>query len=231
MYRTILLTSTVKPSVVCNGTGIWLQRREEYLEAIRFYLYHTSYPIVIVDNSNYDFYNDIPRTERFESLHYQAEDIGRGKGWGECGILEYALNKSELLKKTEQIIKITGRLKVINIERLLSLCKDPKCVYADSDLKLIYPHSYFFCCSPNFLYKELLPLRYMMNDQKGVHFEHVLGYAIRKWRKKNMFHVFKYPIYLDGHPGNSSIAYKKPSLFRYVIIYLKYLINDLSLLV
>lgn len=228
MKRVILLTATVRPSIVTKDTGSCEERFKEYLEAIDFYMKHTIYPIVIVDNSNYGFSRIIHDSSRFESLSYDGIDIGRGKGWGECDILKYALKHSVLLKDVDQIVKITGRLIVNNINRILSNCRDSNAVYADADLKLTYVHSYFFCCSRSFLERELFPRHDQMYDKEGVHFEHVLGFSIRSSIGEYAFHEINYPIHLIGHAGSSREYYKKPSLIRYILIIIKYIINEAS---
>ena len=229
MKRVILLTATVRPSVFSKGIGSSEERLKEYLQAIQFYFDRTVYPIVIVDNSNFDFSGLLPSSSRLESLSYQGIDIGRGKGWGECDILKYALRHSILLRDVDQIIKITGRLIVNNINQILSVCNDPTAIYADADLKLTYVHSYFFCCSRPFLEIALFPRHEQMYDKKGVHFEHVLGSAIRSCLDEYKYHEIKYPIYLIGHAGSSKENYKKPSLTRFLLIFIKYIINEVRL--
>ena len=65
-----------------------------------------------------------------------------------------------------------------------------------------------------------------MCDKEGVHFEHVFGSAIRSCLDEYEYHEIKYPIYLIGHAGSSKEKYKKPSLFRYLLIFIKYVINE-----
>lgn len=227
MKRVILLTATVHPSIVDKNTGTSIQRRSEYLDAINYYLNNTAYPIVIVDNSNYKFMNDFTTSDRFEALSFQGDDIGKGKGWGECQILKYALMNSSFLRDSDQIIKITGRLIIHNINSILINCNSSNDIYADSNLSLSYTHSYFFVAPPSFFIKEIFNRHEMMNDKKGVHFEHILGISIKSWCQRYNYHEFKLPLYIVGHPGNSNKKYLKPSIKRYIVIYIKYIINEL----
>lgn len=228
--RVILLTATVSPTIITTGTGSSEERLKEYCEAIDFYLNNTNYPVVVVDNSNYDFSRIINDSSRFEPLFYQGVDIDRGKGWGECDILKYALEHSVLLKGADQIIKITGRLIVKNLNRILSGCDNANAVYADADLKLTYVHSYLFCCPRSFLERGLFPRHGLMNDRGGVHFEHVLGLSIKSCMDYYSYHEFKYPIYLIGHAGSSRVYYKEPSFRRYILVFIKYIINEIRVL-
>ncbi len=227
MRRVILLTSTVQPLVYNNCTGTSDERRDEYLKAIHFYLDNTEYPVIIVDNSNYDFSSVIKDNGRFEALHFWGTSNDCGKGWGECQILRYAFDNSILIAGADQIVKITGRLIINNINSLLRECTDISSVYADADLKLSYPHSYFFCCHPIFFKDELFPRHNLMNDSKKVHFEHVLGISIKSFRTKGVFHEFKQPIHIIGHPGNSNVEYKKPTVIRSCRVLIKYYMNEL----
>lgn len=228
MNRVILLTSTVYPDIE-NYDVDPEERKKEYISAINYYLKNTFYKIVIVDNSDYIFADDII-DRRLECLFYKAvkEDAIYGKGYGESKILSYAIKNSAFLQNAEQIVKITGRHIIVNIESLLSNCKNVDDVYIDVDLNFKYAHSYFFVCNKDFLNNYLLPLQEEMNDSKGSHFEHSLAKALKCWKNDGaIHHEFKYPIYIKGHPGNSSIMYKKPTVIRRIKIMVKYYLNEL----
>lgn len=230
MKRVILLTSTVKPFIISKWYNATCeQRKKEYITAILFYLKKFHYPVVIVDNSNYDFNQDIANNSKFEALHYIASDHATlGKGYGECEILKYAVNNSRFLKDADQIIKITGRLVIQNLQNLLSHANNMSSVYCDSDIHFSFPRSYLFFCPPKFLIDEIFPRHNMMNDSEGVYFERVLGMAIKEWRtKKGGFHQFVYPICIEGHPGETIVPYKLPGITRYLIIMLKYIITEI----
>ena len=84
-------------------------------------------PIVICDGSNYDFsaiLKDKFPNKDFECLYFQ-NSIERvkvqGKGYGEGEIIEYALEHSELLKKSKVFIKCTGKLWVENFAECLDI--------------------------------------------------------------------------------------------------------------
>lgn len=228
MNRVILLTSTVYPAIegyIVNPED----RKKEYTTAINYYLAKTSYNIVVVDNSDYNFANDIDNI-RLESLFYKAdgEDAVYGKGYGEAKILDYAIRHSKFLQNVGQIIKITGRHIIVNIESLLSDCKNSLDVYVDVDLKYRYAQSYFFVCNAIFLTKYLLPRRDEMNDSQGAHFEHSLAKALKHWKSDGgCHHEFKNPIFIKGHPGNSSINYAPPSFARIMRTKAKYCLNEL----
>ena len=231
MNRVLLLTSTVYPDIE-NYDVDQEERKNEYISAINYYLKNTFYKIVIVDNSDYNFADDII-DRRLECLFYKAvkEDAIYGKGYGESKILSYAIENSLFLQNAEQIVKITGRHIIVNIESLLSSCKNADDVYIDVDLNFKYAHSYFFACNKAFLIDYLLPRQEEMNDSKGSHFEHSLAKALMCWKEQGkIHHEFRYPIFIDGHPGNSSIMYKKPTVIRRIKILVKYYLNEIKII-
>jgi hypothetical protein len=85
--------------------------------------------IVICDGSNFDFsaiLKDKFPNHDFECLYFQnsIEKVKvQGKGYGEGEIIEYALEHSELLKKSNFFIKCTGKLWVENFAECLEVFK------------------------------------------------------------------------------------------------------------
>lgn len=228
MNKLLFLTSTVEPSKI-SFAGSISQRRAEYVNAIRYYLEETNYPILIVDNSGYDFKQDFPNEKRLECLAYQAGDhSSRGKGYGELNLMMYGFAHSCLIENAHQIVKITGRHIVKNINVLLDSCKQENAVYADVDIHLRFAMSYFFVAPKEFYIKRLFPSVEQLNDKGHFFFEHLLASLLKQWLQagKN-FHEFKQPIYLVGHPGASGIAYKKPGIQRKILIRLKYIIREM----
>ncbi|PTX44077.1 hypothetical protein C8P64_0047 [Christiangramia gaetbulicola] len=135
----ILLTGTITPN---SKTTLSVKdpkiRLTQYMEALQFYIEKTKSRIVFVENSGTDF-NVFPKiTDRIEYLSFKSppEKIERGKGFKELQIIEYALNNSEFIKNADAIIKITGRLKVLNINQIIIQflrlrSKSKNLVYAD----------------------------------------------------------------------------------------------------
>lgn len=99
-------------------------RRVQYIEALFYYLKNTKSKILFVENSGNDLsdiFNYYIKSGRLEILTYSAslDTKLRGKGYGEQDIIHYATTKSFLYKEAEYIIKITGRLKILNINNLI----------------------------------------------------------------------------------------------------------------
>lgn len=117
----ILLTATIDP----RGMGLTkltnpVTRENQYLDALEFYLNETKLKIVFCENTGTNIYNKINSAEkdsRLEYLTFQGNnyDKSKGKGYGEAKIISYALKNSKFLEDCIYIIKITGRIKVLNI--------------------------------------------------------------------------------------------------------------------
>jgi hypothetical protein len=140
----LLLTATIAPPV---GTPRHVQfdpqeRLAQYEASLRFYLSTTgaSWKILFVDNSGYPL--DPLRTIASENqkpdrsvyfLSYSSEvPAAWGKGRGEIALIETALDHfRDILAPNEPVWKITGRLKVRNIGRMIATQPESFNVYAD----------------------------------------------------------------------------------------------------
>ena len=160
MDTTIILTTTVN----VNPIKYWLfqmnsnDRLNAYLKSILRWLNETNLNIVLVENSGYKFEGLQEQLEkhkdRFEiicfnekeidSAQYLAEDTSKGSS--EIFAIRYAIINSALIKKSNFIIKITGRyfipefegyLKEFNLDNyngLTQFCKD-RCEIVGSHMK------------------------------------------------------------------------------------------------
>lgn len=118
----ILLTGTIYPNSLNTLKLIDPEvRKTHYLEAITFYLLNTNFKIVFVENSGVNLQSLFPNKEkRIEFLTYTsvAELPDKGKGFKEMEILNFAMLHSEFIKTSHSILKITGRLKILNVNTL-----------------------------------------------------------------------------------------------------------------
>ena len=120
----ILMTACINP----NGMGCTaLQnpkiRKAQYLEAIDYYLNETKYDIVFCENTGTNIYDEIQSPEKHIRLEYltflgNEYDKRKGKSYGEAVIIQYAIQNSRKLQNCEYIIKITGRVKILNLNSL-----------------------------------------------------------------------------------------------------------------
>ena len=122
----LLLTGCINPNgMPFTALNNKEERQNQYVEALHFYLSQTSYPIVFTENSGTDisilFQKEI-ESGRMEYITFMGnQEKERGKGYGECEILKYALKCSKLINNSpdSRIVKITGRLIIRNINVIL----------------------------------------------------------------------------------------------------------------
>lgn len=230
----ILLTGCINPKgMIMTALTNHKEREIQYIKAIEFYLTSTNYPIVFTENSGTDIsshFLDAIKSRRLECLTFQGNlDKKRGKGYGECEIIEYALQKSQLIRFShdKRIAKITGRLIVRNISTIIRLhyLLLPKqatiCAY-NSDLS--FPDSRFIIATVDF-YRTFLRRKESINDTIGYYFEHALSDTIKKETRH-----FYYPFFLmpriEGISGSTGKNYSIiPNSFAFIIKYAKYAIK------
>ena len=124
--KCILLTACVNPNgmshTVLQDSSI---RIEQYKKALDFYIRETHIPIVFCENTMYDMsdkYEEFINTGRLEYLFFDGNnyDRAKGKGYGEALIMKYAIENSNIINESKYIIKITGRIIIQDINRILS---------------------------------------------------------------------------------------------------------------
>lgn len=107
-------------------------RLEQYIQSIKFYILKSNFKsIIFCENSDYNYGNvneliNLAKNagKKFEWISFKGnfeKTALQGKGFGEGEIVEYALENSKLLQKCEYFTKITGRLIVTNINKVLDL--------------------------------------------------------------------------------------------------------------
>ncbi|MBO3099901.1 hypothetical protein [Gelidibacter pelagius] len=120
----ILMTGTIKPN---SFATLALKdpevRKSQYVDAIRFYLTNTTLNIIFVENSGVELYKEFENNKdrkRLELITYKSKPTvpDKGKGAKELEIIDYAVNHSKFISESFAVIKVTGRLKVLNIIEL-----------------------------------------------------------------------------------------------------------------
>lgn len=120
----LLLTGCVRPNIEgdCVAVADVRLRRRQYVEAITWYLDHTPYDVVFCENSNTDLSDEFHGRKdaaRLEVLTYfKGGGETRSKGYKEMEILEYIHLHSLLAAKADMLVKVTGRLVLLNVRQL-----------------------------------------------------------------------------------------------------------------
>lgn len=229
MKYVILLTACINP----DGMAFTKltdpdERKKQYINAINYYVSNTTLPIVFVENSNTDIsllFDATIRSGRLEMFTFKGnKDKVRGKGYGEAEIIDYALNHSKIIDEASILIKITGRLVIYNVMKLVtsrnSFClnRSVQCTvnsefsFADSRI-LIAPVAFI---------KQILVERLKINDSKHVFFEHILLKIIKE---EHSFYYFPFILepQITGMSGSTGEQYKKvKSSFKKWMLYINY---------
>jgi hypothetical protein len=217
----LLLTGCINPN---NMSFTVLQdidiRKNQYIAAIRFYLNSSKCRILFVENSGNDisnyFQNEI-FSKRLEILVFNGNDYDTklGKGYGEMLIINYAFDKSEFIKSSDFIFKITGRYKIINhesFEKYYETKKPDLMINLNSNILLA--DSRFFGATPYFYTRILLDFKSIVNDTNGIYFEHALSKSVQRalLEGQNYSSLHYLPRYsgitgTDGRVYNDSFLY------------------------
>ena len=155
-------------------------RLQQYVASIKFYIDASDVKkIVFCENSGFVYkdcallvdYADA-KGKKLEWLSYKGDESlirKYGKGAGEDEIYSYALEHSELLKDARSFVKVTGRLIVENINRLINNIEDGIC-YFNRDV--YRPHykgvdTRFYVADKAFFEQNLLNC-YKIKEKKGL---------------------------------------------------------------
>ena len=218
MY-TLLLTACINPDgMPFTKVSDQTMRLQQYLEALRFYLDTTPYPIIFTENSGTDIsvhFAEAINSGRLEVLTFAGnEDKSKGKGYGEACIIEYALNHSRKLTHDATVVKITGRLIVENLTAVLTHrfpLQGRQSVVCSFNSDFTFPDSRLMVSTIPFL-RHFLADKEQMSDFKDIFFEHVLARHILQGRTS--YAPFWTEPFIIGISGSSGQSYQKPEASR-----------------
>lgn len=190
----LLLTMTVN---VNSGLGLTVLdpavRLQQYSEALELWFASGAFSrIVICENSGYDgrtlrdsaacqaFLGNGGEFEYLSFLPGNRDEIqARGKGLGEMGILRHALTNSHLIAKATHVAKMTGRLYLRNIRKLLdAVGNDLPDLLVNFSMRLNNCDSRFFLATKDCLVKYLFAREDELDDRSGMYMEKVLMRAV-----------------------------------------------------
>lgn len=227
----LLLTACINPNgMAYTALSNKEERESQYVNAIKFYLSNTHYPIVFTENSGTDishFFTDYIKSGRMECLSFQGNhNKDRGKGYGECEIIHYAINNSKTIHSNpkQRIAKITGRLIIRNIKTIIrwhTFLTSNQTTLCSFNSDLSFPDSRFII-APKEFYQVFLRNKNFINDSAGYYFEHALCYTLKTERRYSYRPYFIKPEII-GISGSSGELYNDRALnFRSAIRYAHY---------
>jgi len=136
----IVLTGTIAPRAIYTAHADAGRRRQEYLDAVRWYARHA--PVHFLENSGHRFADDadfaaIAGATYFE--HPPSDCFDKGKGYQEFEMLDAWVANAPA--RPARFLKITGRYIVQNIAQVLADCADASSARAIVERKLWPTHS------------------------------------------------------------------------------------------
>lgn len=221
----LVMTASIKPAQISQLCLTDVETRlKQYCSALRFYIKCNKFDkIVFCDNSNYSYEYKIElQLAEYKKVQLEILKINSdyecvekfGKGYGEGEILEYVILNSRLLKTEDYFYKITGRLIVRNIARLIkknnetALFNRNLYAYKSLDTRFwgIKKEEYIHC---------LLESYKKVNDDKGKYLEMVFKRDLEKASVKyKSFCAF--PL-IEGYSGTVGKAYMETKWYTKII--------------
>jgi hypothetical protein len=125
----LIMSATLTPPVKAVARSNPMERLEDYLEALRYYLELPSTVIdriLFIDNSASDLAplhqlaSEIPHTKDIELISFSGNEhpYQFGKAYGEFKLMDFGLEKTTLFGPEDVIWKTTGRLKFLNLAKM-----------------------------------------------------------------------------------------------------------------
>lgn len=239
-HKILLLTACITPGgMPYTALQDSTEREKQYLHALRWYLNHTDFQIVMCENTNYGLpeeflsYQECGRLEYLTFDGNDSFDKSRGKGVGESLIIQYAIENSKLIATADTIMKMTGRQILKNINFIAKHCSKRNCVYANTDrfksnIKFAFSQ---FIISPKSFYTDcFLKGIDKLDDSRFYYFEHLLADSMTKWKKdgKGDISEFWMPLLIEGYSGSQNLPLRNPS-FPWLRSALKYFLHYIGI--
>ncbi len=171
--------------------------------------------VVLVENSGAESAVIGERVRRLQSrgllveFHQLNEAIPgpfRGKGWGEGRMLEQVLETSPLLGHHDAFVKITGRLRIVNLRRLSAEIQHlrhriPSLAFVAQSY-VMQPHPFaqiqFFWARRDFFRVHLADAYRSVDDDSGRYLEHALADRLLALADDHPIYVLDLPVIIDG---------------------------------
>ncbi len=209
----VLLTASIDPKgcILLKRSDPKI-REMDYINSLKLWLSKTNFRIVFCENSGYDLKNIRkvckPYGDRVEIIQFDGNNYPRylGKGYGEYRIIDKALTESKLIKETDNIVKVTGRIFIKNIYDIISSYNQDSTVgFAIENQKLQTVVCIFKLDFFNIFKKQA----HVIDDSKNIYFEDVFGDSVFEINKNNQSYSILRKVKYIGYSGSSNQKYSK----------------------
>lgn len=200
------------------------RRLRQYLSSLRFYIIHSNLSkIVFCDNSRCEFPRksmlDLAKRygKELEILQFNGSEgriRSRGKGYGEGEIIEYALIHSQLLKEAEYFIKVTGRLKILNLDEIVENMDKTKTYinrevrnFRESKRQGKQMNTVLYGMPKRIYMKEFVDAYKEVWDNHKIYLEHVFYNRIVE-KRLSVYNLPRFPV-IEGISGTGGNRYQE----------------------
>lgn len=225
----VLLTGTIIPNP--NAIGKLTDpktRQQHYIETLEWMAMSETGvdTVVFCENSSADLtafqylpeiYASNGKTLEIHKVPMPNSEAFYGKGWGEGIIIKWALENIPSLQQAKGFFKITGRLKVLNLKRVINIVKlglsrNPRLKFISqtfssteiiSDIGGPIAYTQMFWSNPEFYIDHMVNLFHQVDDDKGLYFEHVIARKLVSLKDEYEFAVLPIPLIIRGIAGNN----------------------------
>jgi len=233
----LILTCTIDPGAMPNLVRNDVETRlEDYKKSFNFWV-NNNYikKLILIENSNYDltYFKDISKSitskeiEIISSNSNNTFDKNLGKGFGQYLCLKEIFEASEIAKKTEYFVDVTGRHCIKNFDDIIKdIFKCNADIYINITDNLKFADSNIYGGSKGFFVDYLIPETKKTNDKINKIFENCVANAVLKGISNGMT-LSNTPIYadIDGHIGTNGKKYKQNFIKKIKLFFFRILKN------
>lgn len=195
------------------------ERLSQYIASIDYAIEHykSISEIVFCENTDYIFdYSPLKEKalkngKKLEVISFKGDysSIQRlGKGYGDGEIIEYALNKSEIIRQCDVLYKLTGRLVVKNMDKIVAATQSVNSFiyYPKSIYKIPNDHieTYFYKVDKNLYIKYLIDAYRDIDEAQFRYLEHLFYKRLSKIDLQS----FRLVPLISGFSGTSGMSYE-----------------------
>ncbi len=187
------------------------KRRRQYIDSIEYYIKESEFEkIIFCDNSGAEAEEGLFElasvySKKFEWLYYVGDSdntMKYGKGFSEGEIVRYVLDNSKLMASCSKFIKITGRLKVVNINSFKKLSRKNRSYF---ELRGSILDSRCYLARKEDYNRYLLEAYKEVDDNKGRYLEIVYNEIVKSTDK--VFYPLPFALNIVGESGSSGAKY------------------------
>lgn len=203
----IVLTGTIIPNAISVTHADWEIRRNEYLQAIKYYQQYSK--VFFLENSQYELLHDFEFSscDGLKCVKYTASTCyDRGKGYQEFKMLDdYVTYKLE----DDYFIKVSGRYIYKNFSNLYAYANENRNKYGliiDAHKKSKTATTSLFFAKKSVYLAAIKDLYLQMNDSEGGYAEHVIFRKLQSIASYTFFPEVPVLNVISGSTGGNIIT-------------------------